>query len=374
MRPDTTQEYARRALADSVAVAPSVAQREARGSLARMLVNSFLLRSLLKAIATIFVVTTFSFILIRGMPGSPMEVYINDLMAQYSMPYDDARQSAEALYSIDMDDPIYVQYLDYLGNVLRGNLGQSILSRGTYVTDLMLKFMPWTLFSVGTALLLSFSIGIGLGMLMAYRRDSALDHALSAVASITQSVPNYLIGLMLIVFLGIQLQIVPIAAMRGSMSPGMQPHLGLDFVIDVFFHAALPIATYFLTTVGVWMLTMKSSTVAALEEDYVTVARARGLSDSRITTAYVGRNAILPLFTQLTIAAGFVIGGSAFIEFVFVYQGIGYVLLESINKRDYTVMQGVFLTITISVIVANVLADLVYSRLDPRIRMGGGSS
>jgi len=238
----------------------------------------------------------------------------------------------------------------------------------------MLKFMPWTLFSVGTALLLSFSVGIGLGMVMAYRRDTAIDHVLSAVASISHSVPNYLIGLMLIVFLGIQLRLVPIAAMRGSMSPGMQPHLGLDFVVDVFFHAALPIVTYFLTTVGVWMLTMKSSTVAALEEDYVTVARARGLSDSRITTAYVGRNAILPLFTQLTIAAGFVIGGSAFIEFIFVYQGIGYVLLESINKRDYTVMQGVFLTITISVIVANVLADLIYSRLDPRIRLGGGGS
>ena len=360
------------AVQDAHAYAPSVAQREARGSLARTLVNSFLLRSLLKAIATIFVVTTFSFVLVRGMPGSPMEVYINDLMAQYAMPYDDAKQSAEALYSIDMDQPIYVQYLGYLGNVLQGNLGQSILSRGTYVSDLMLKFMPWTLFTVGTALMLSFSVGIGLGMLMAYRRESALDHVLSAVASVSNSIPNYLVGLMLLVFLGIQLRLIPIAAMRGSMSPGMQPHLGLDFVIDVFFHAALPIATYFLTTVGVWMLTMKSSTVAALEEDYVTVARARGLSDSRITTAYVGRNAILPLFTQLTISAGFVVGGSALIEFVFVYQGIGYVLLESINKRDYTVMQGVFLTITISVIAANLLADLIYSRLDPRIRMGGG--
>jgi peptide/nickel transport system permease protein len=360
------------AVQDAYALAPSVAQREARGSLARRLFNSFMLRSLIKAVATIFVVTTFSFVLIRGMPGSPMEVYINDLMAQYAMPYDDAKQSAEALYSIDMDQPIYVQYLSYIGNVVRGDLGQSILSRGTYVSDLMLKFLPWTLFTVGTALTLSFSIGIALGMVMAYRRESGLDHFLSAIASISHSIPNYLVGLMLLVFLGIQLRLVPIAAMRGSMSPGMQPHLGLDFVIDVFFHAALPIATYFITTIGVWMLTMKSSTVAALEEDYVTVARARGLSDSRITTAYVGRNAILPLFTQLTIAAGFIVGGSPLIEFVFVYQGIGYVLLESINKRDYTVMQGVFLTITICVIAANLLADVIYSRLDPRIRHGGG--
>ena len=131
-------------------------------------------------------------------------------------------------------------------------------------------------------------------------------------------------------------------------------------------------ALYFLTTVGVWMLTMKSSTIAALGEDYVTVARARGLSDSRITTAYVGRNALLPLFTQFTIAAGFILGGSALIEFVFVYQGIGLTLLSSINQRDYTVMQGIFLTITISVVIANLLADLIYGRLDPRIRHSGG--
>lgn len=357
-----------------LAVAPSVTQRERRGRLARMFLNSFLLRSVLKAVATIFVVTSLSFFLIRLMPGSPMEVYMNDLISQYGMTHDEARMQAEGLFAIDVDQPLYLQYFTYLGNLLQGNLGSSLLSQGTPVTALMLRFLPWTLFSVGVALLLSFSIGIGLGMVMAYRRESVLDHVLSVIASITHAVPNYLIGIMLVVFLGVQWGLIPIAAMRGSMSPGMQPHLGLDFVIDVLFHAALPITTYFLTTVGVWMLTMKSSTVAALEEDYVTVARARGLPDSRITTAYVGRNAILPLFTQLTIAAGFIVGGSALIEFVFVYQGIGYVLLSSINQRDYTVMQGVFLTITVTVIVANLLADFIYSRLDPRIRLAGGGS
>lgn len=356
----------------AVVTRPVVAAPTATGRLWRAISGNFLLRSLVKAVVTIFVVATLSFFLIRLMPGSPMEVYINDLMAQYSMPYDDARQSAEGLFGIDMDQPLYLQYFTYLGNLLQGNLGNSLLSQGTPVTALMLKYLPWTLFSVGTALVLSFTIGIGLGMLMAYRRESALDHVLSALASITHAVPNYLVGIMLVVFLGVQLQLLPIAAMRGSLTPGVQPSLSLEFVLDALFHAALPITTYFLTTVGVWMLTMKSSTVAALEEDFVTVARARGLPDSRITTAYVGRNAILPLFTQLTIAAGFIVGGSVLIEYVFVYQGIGYVLLESLNKRDYTVMQGVFLTITASVVVANLLADLLYSRLDPRIRIAGG--
>ncbi|PJF46504.1 MAG: ABC transporter permease, partial [Candidatus Thermofonsia Clade 3 bacterium] len=119
---------------------------------------------------------------------------------------------------------------------------------------------------------------------------------------------------------------------------------------------------------------MKSSTIATLEEDYVTVARARGLKDGRIMTSYVGRNASLPLFTQLAISIGFVFGGSVLIEAIFVYQGIGQQLIKAINQRDYPVMQGIFLMITISVIMANLIADLLYSRLDPRIRLGQGET
>ena len=158
--------------------------------------------------------------------------------------------------------------------------------------------------------------------------------------------------------------------MRGSLSPGVVPGFTLYFFQDALFHAALPITTYVLATVGNWMLTMKSSTISVLEEDYVTVARAKGLKESRITTAYVGRNAALPLFTLLTISIGFVMGGSVFIETIFQYQGIGYSLLQSVNKRDYTVMQGIFLVITLSVIFANFFADILYSWLDPRIKLG----
>ena len=115
---------------------------------------------------------------------------------------------------------------------------------------------------------------------------------------------------------------------------------------------------------------MKSSTISVLEEDYVTVARAKGLKEGRITASYVGRNASLPLFTLLAISIGFVVGGSVLIETIFNYQGIGFILLQSINRRDYTVMQGVFLTITLSVIAANFFADIFYSWLDPRIKLG----
>ena len=329
--------------------------------------RNYLLRRFLKALFTIFLVTSLTFFIVRLMPSSPIDVFIDQLITQYGMTYDEARNQAAALFSIDLDAPLYKQYLDYVVALLHGDLGVSIVSTGVPVTTIIAKFLPWTLFSVGTGLLISFTLGIVLGMIMAYRRETFLDHVLSAFASLMSSVPNYLIGIMLVVFLGVQLDLLPIQKMRGSLSPGVQPSLSLSFVRDVLFHAALPIVTYVLTSIGGWMLTMKSSTISTLEEDYVSVARARGLPDRRITTAYVGRNAALPLFTQLTIAIGFVVGGAILIEFVFVYQGIGLILLNAINQRDYTVMQGVFLVITTSVILSNLLADLLYSKLDPRI-------
>ena len=175
-------------------------------------------------------------------------------------------------------------------------------------------------------------------MVMAYRRESLLDHVLSALASIFTSIPNYLVGMMILVFLGVQWKVFPITKMRGAMSPGMKPGFTWAFIKDIFYHATLPILTYVLTTIGGWMLAMKSSTISTLGEDYVMVAKARGLPERRIVTAYVGRNASLPLFTQLAISIGFVVGGSALIEFIFVYQGVGQLLLNSINYRDYPVM------------------------------------
>src|SRR5207245_2413796 len=144
-------------------------------------------------------------------------------------------------------------------------------------------------------------------------------------------------------------------AMRGAYSGGMQPGLYPAFVGDILFHAAMPITIYFLTQLGLWILSMRSATLSALEEDYVTAARARGLSDGRIRTAYVGRNAVVPLVAQLAISVGFIVGGAAIIEQIFAIQGI------------------VLLT-TISVVVANLAADLLYSKLDPRIGRAGGAA
>ncbi|MEZ4864775.1 MAG: ABC transporter permease [Caldilineaceae bacterium] len=341
-----------------------------RQNLLSGLIRSYYVQKLLKTAFTIFVVITFTFFLVRLLPGNPVEQMVFQLINVYGMSMKEAKDQAAALYAIDLNQPLFLQYLDYLGKTLRGDLGYSLLSPGTTVSSIVLKFLPWTIFSVGTGLILSFIVGMGLGMFMAYRRDGLFDHALTVFASIFSSVPDYLIGLMMIVWLGIQWKLVPIAAMRGSLSPNTVPGFTWAFFSDAFFHAALPIATYFITTVGRWMLSMKSSTISTLGEDYVTVAKARGLRDWRITTAYVGRNASLPLFTQLAISIGAVVGGSFLIETIFVYQGIGASLGSAIARRDYTVMQGIFLVITLSVVFANFFADLLYSWIDPRIKLG----
>jgi peptide/nickel transport system permease protein len=331
--------------------------------------RSYILRRVIKAAITIFLITTLTFFLVRLLPGNPIETYINALIGQYGMSYADAASQAAGLFAFNPNEPLAVQYWDYLVALAHGDLGRPLLSQGTTVGELIKTYLPWTLFSVGLGLLISFTAGIGLGMLMAYRRESAIDHVLTAFGSLLHSIPNYLQGIMIVVFLGVQLGWLPITNMRGAYSPGVVPSLSFDFIKDALFHASLPITTYVLSTIGSWMLIMKSSTLATLDEDYVTVARARGLKDGRITTAYVGRNAVLPLFTQLAIAAGFVVGGSILLEPIFQYQGIGFLLRNSVNQRDYPVMQGIFLVITASVVVANLLADLLYGRLDPRIRI-----
>ncbi len=342
------------------------------GGRVRGWMSGYLARRILRALITIFFVTTFIFFLVRLLPGNPIQVYINTQMSQYGYSYAQAANQARSLFAIDVEQPVMLQYFDYLGNLAQGNLGMSLTSPGVTVWEIIAARLPWTIFSVGTALILAFIGGILLGMVMAYKRGTWLDSVLTAVASLSSSIPNFIGALLIIIFFSIRLDWVPFTDMRGSLSSGQDVEFSFAFVADAFYHAALPITVYFLTTVGNWMLLMKSSTISALEEDFVTAGRARGIAEWRIALFYVGRNAILPLFTQLTIAIGFVVGGSLLIEPIFSYEGIGTELWNAIQQRNYPLLQGIFLVVTTSVVIANLLADLLYSRLDPRIRTGDG--
>lgn len=335
----------------------------------KKLFANYFFRRIIQVIATIFLVASFTFFIIRLMPGNPVDIYIMQNMAQLGMTYQEAKDQAAALFSIDLSAPLVEQWLTYLGNLVRGDFGNSFISPGTSVSSMIRDFLPWTIFSVGVSIIISFIIGVVLGMVIAYRRGGWLDHTLSFFSSMTSAVPNYLIGILLLIVLGVYFRIIPVSAMRGTAEPGVPVGFTFAYIKGIFFHAILPMLTYIVSTIGGWVLTMKNTTLNTLGEDYVMVAKARGLRESKIILNYVGRNAILPLFTTLTMQVGLLIGGSPLIETIFVYKGIGWALTSSIAQRDYPVMQAIFLMITISVIIANFIADLLYAKLDPRIKV-----
>lgn len=334
----------------------------------RKVLRNYVLRRIGRAVLVIWVVATAVFFLVRLLPGNPVEVYINAMIAATGVSYQDARAQAASMFAFDPDQPMFLQYVNYLVGLTHGSMGNSITSPGVTVAQKIGVHLPWTLFSVGWAMLISITIGLLLGMIMAYWRGGIVDHAVSILGSLLHAIPNYLMAIMIVVIGAVQLQLFDFAAMRGHTTAGVHPSFSLSYISDSLYHATLPVMTYVLTTAGTWALVMKSSTTQVLDEDYVMVARARGLTGPRIAGAYVGRNAVLPLVAQIATQAGFVVGGAIFVEKTFAYDGIGVQLYQSVSYRDYPVIQGILLVVTTTVVLANLVADLIYSLLDPRIR------
>ncbi len=330
--------------------------------------GAYITKRVARSVLAIGIVASAVFFMVRLLPGNPVDVAIARLTAE-GVPYEQAAAQAAAFYSFDASAPLWQQYLEYMWALLNGDFGTTLTH--VPVLEKIGHHLPWTLFSVGIALIISVSIGLFLGMVMAYRRGGAIDHTISAVGSALHAIPNYLMALMIVVVGGVQLKLFTLADIRGTYTAGQTPGLTMEFIQDALYHATLPVLAYVLTTVGTWALIMKASTTQALGEDYVTVARARGLSGGRIGTMYVGRNAVLPLVAQIATQAGFVVGGAIFVEIIFAYNGVGYALYSALNDRDYALIQGLLLVITITVVFANLIADLSYGLLDPRIRTVG---
>ncbi|MDZ4770191.1 MAG: ABC transporter permease [Chloroflexota bacterium] len=332
--------------------------------------RSYLFRVIVSGLITIWAVTTLTFFMIRQMPGSPFEVAIDGLMTRQSMTYDEAYRAAASIYNYDPDRPVLLQYADFIGDLLQGDLGKSITRGNAPVLDIILRYLPWTLFCVGLALLISFTVGTLLGLAIGYWRGTWFDNAVTTFASIVSGIPDFIIALLIILVFGVQLKWFQVGAMRGGVDPTITVGFSLEYIASLLQYASLPILIYVLSSVGTWVLAMKSSTLSTLGEDYIAVAQARGLSQRRILTGYVGRNAMLPLITRLAISVGFVVSGSIIIEEMFQYPGLGRNLFLAIGSRDYTIMQGIFLVITAAVVISNILADLAVGWLDPRVRLG----
>ena len=325
-------------------------------------------RSVLRTVVILWLVATVTFLAVRALPGNAVDVWIQELQGT-GITADEARHQATILLGIDVDEPLWHQYVSYLNNLVHLDLGRSvILSPGAPVAGMLGERILWTLFSVGMALLIAFLIGMYLGSLAAYRRNTWVDRVITYGGALLDSVPSVLLGILLTFTLGVALGIVPIQAMRGAYDPGLIPGPNLPFILSALAHAFLPGLIYVIGSVGGWTLLMRSSAISVLKDDYVTQARARGLAERTIRASYVVRNAQLPLVTGFAISMGFIISGSVLVEAVFVYPGVGQLLANALARRDYTVMQGVVIATTLTVLLATAVADALYGWLDPRTR------
>ena len=325
---------------------------------------SYVAKRLVMAFAIIYFVVSLSFFMIRLMPGSPMAALEGKLTQQGGMSPEEIRQRVEAVYGVTPNAPVWHQYVEYIRNAFRGDLGTSIANPGESVVHVIASAAPWTIFIVGTSLVISFILGVAIGALMAAFQNSAFSKVMTFVVSFLSAIPNYLIAIVLLYFLTDIYHYFPIS---GAYAVDVTPGFNLPFIASAIDHAILPVAAFVITSFGAWALGMKGTAVSVLGSEYVRAAETRGLSPRRVAQSYVGRNSMLPQVTGLALSLGFLFGGSVFIEFYFSYPGLGYHLIEAINSRDYSVMMGCFLLITTAVIVANFLVDLMYPAIDPRI-------
>ena len=235
-------------------------------ALIERITSNYVLRRIVKALFTVWVVATITFFVVRAMPGNAVDILIQELTAQGMSP-DDALNQAASLLSIDLHQPLHEQYFDYLANIARGDFGTSYRSRGLKVADWIAQVLPWTLFSVGLSLLITFVLGVSLGAIIAYKRDTWIDHLISNIAAILDAVSPILIGLLAYLVLNTWTKLVPIAEMRGAITPGIQPEFSFEFFEDVLMHFRVLGLVYVLSSVGSWILIMKSNTIATLGED-----------------------------------------------------------------------------------------------------------
>jgi peptide/nickel transport system permease protein len=324
----------------------------------------YLLRKVGFYVVALWTALTVNFFIPRLMPGNPVDIMLSKL-GEHGPVTPAARQAIEAMLGTDTHEPLVSQYGDYLHNVATGNLGVSVSFFPASVSSIIGQTLPWTIGLIGLSTVISFAVGIGLGTLAGWKRGSWLDNFIP-VTTMFQSVPYFWLALILLFGFGSVLSIFPLNGGYDVYNtvPGFNP----AFAGSVLYYGTLPALTIILSSVGGWMLGMRNMMVSTLSEDYMLTAEAKGLRPGRVMRTYAARNAILPSVSGFAISLGFVVAGSIVTEAVFSYPGIGSALLQAVSSNDYALMQGIFLIITLSVLGANLLVDLLYSIIDPRTR------
>ncbi|MER8596021.1 ABC transporter permease [Mesorhizobium sp. M1182] len=317
-------------------------------------------RILLRAAVTLLMVMTLNFILFRVIPGDPASLLLGGVRTSVTTEQMEAQRQNWGL-----DRPLFPdQVVDYLSATLHGDLGYSFKFRGRHVSDLILERLPATIVLVGLAQFIAILCGVMLGLYAGWRRGGAIDQISTGASLALYSTPSFWLGMLLVVVFSTALGWLPA---YGLYSPGAK--IGFfDWLLDRLGHLALPVTAVALGLIGQYVVVARAAMSDVVTEDYMVTARAKGLSGGQMLMRHAFRNAMLPVVTLITLNLGYVVAGAITVEAVFAWPGIGALTVEALNARDYPVLQGIFLLLGVSIVITNLVADLAYGLLDPRVR------
>ena len=321
---------------------------------------TFILRRLVFYAVAAWVALTLNFFIPRAMPGNAVEA----IMSKFPNLQPSAYRALEAMLGVGHLGSLWTQYWAYLDNVFHLNFGTDVMEYPAQVSTLLGETIPWTLTLVGTATVIAFFVGTGLGIVAGWRHGGWLERGLPALMFL-QAMPYFFLALILIELLAVQAHLLPLAQ---GYAGGLVPGWHWAFIGSAIYHALLPAFTIVITSVAGWMLQMRNVMITTIGEDYVVAAQAKGLPSHRVVFTYAARNALLPQLQGFGMALGFVVSGALVMEIVFSYPGIGLLLLNAVTSSDFPLMQAIFLVITFAVLIANLIVDLLLVAFDPRVR------
>jgi peptide/nickel transport system permease protein len=322
---------------------------------------AFIARRLVFYLIAAWVALTANFFIPRAMPGNAVQA----IMSKFPNLQPSAYKALQAMLGVGHPGSLWHQYGAYLDDVVHFNFGIDVIGYPARVSTLLGQTIPWTLTLVGTATVIAFFLGTGLGIVAGWRHGGLLDRVLPGLMFL-QAIPYFFLALILVELLAINVHLFPLGqGYAGGLIPGWH----WAFVTSAIYHSVLPAFTIVITSVAGWMLQMRNVMITTIGEDYVLAAQAKGLSSRRVIVTYAARNAILPQLQGFGLALGFVVSGAIIMEIVFSYPGIGLLLLNAVTSDDFPLMQAIFLVITFTVLLANLIVDLVIVAVDPRTRV-----
>lgn len=308
--------------------------------------GQYLAKRALQGLLVIFLISVIAFVIMRMMPGDPVQLLLGDGKLKLS-----EEQMASIRATWGLDDPYYLQYYKWASNFLSGNLGESLIRRGVPVSEMIFEALPYTLKLNGYSLIIALAISIPAGLIAAVKRNSIYDYFLTITSTAGAAIPNYWLGIMVIIVFSLWL--------------GWFPPYG----VNKWQGWILPVAVLTFEQTAVFARVMRGSTVETLQMDYVRTAKAKGLGQRTVVTRHAARNALLPLVTVTGLYVATLLSGTLIIETIFAIPGIGRLFVDSVYRLDYQVVQSIVVLLAVLVVVANLVTDIAYSFVDPRIRL-----